>query len=100
MTINKVKLYGNVLNLFGIPLENVRVIFRISPSPQTIGENIIDRANYEVLTDELGYFEKEVLGGLKVTVIIPSTKFTATGVLPVNTRTLKVTELELLPSRV
>jgi hypothetical protein len=76
------KLYGNVKKIDGTPSVAVPVRLVISPSPQHSNNTLYERAQLTLLTDELGHFEQDLPGGIQITVVIPSTKFQATGVLP------------------
>lgn len=77
-----VKLYGNIKKLDGSPSIAASVRIMISPSPQHTNNTLYERSQLVLLTDDLGYFEQVLPGGLQVTVVIPSTKFQVTGILP------------------
>ena len=76
------KVFGYLKNIDGSPLVATAVRIIISPSPQYIKDILFDRTCLELLTNEEGYFEKTLLGGLNITVVIPSTKFQVSGTVP------------------
>lgn len=77
-----VKVYGDIKTLEGDPSVAVPVNLFISPAPQHSNNVLYERSQMTLLTDEQGHFEYVLPGGLQITVVIPSTKFQVTGILP------------------
>lgn len=91
--IGKCKVFGWVKDPALNPIVATKIKYMISPNPQNLKGVLFDRSVYEqILTDENGYFEIVLAGGLAVTFTIPVTGFSATGVIP-NLGSIQVTDL-------
>ena len=78
------KIYGYVQKLDGEPSVAADVRIILMPSPQCTKDILFDRTYLDLLTNEEGYFEKVLPGGAHITVVIPSTKFQASGFVPLD----------------
>lgn len=88
-----VTVFGYVKKITGCPIPGAEIRIRINPSPQYSEANIISKDDFLLLSDEEGYFELSLIGGLKITVIIPDCNYQITGVLPPNGR-IELTQID------
>lgn len=94
--ITLVKLYGKFVDMTNTPIAGEPVFIRLRPVPQTIEDRTIIKDLYSIITDEEGYFEVELIGGINVVVSMPRASFQVSGVLPFM-GTLDVVELGRQP---
>lgn len=78
------KVFGYVQTLNGEPSVAADVRIILNPSPQYTNNVLFDRTYLNLLTNEDGYFEYVLPGGAHITVVIPSTKFQVSGVVPLD----------------
>lgn len=85
--------YGFVADLSNKPIVDTIVRVRINPTPQYKDTKVVSKDDYTLYTDENGYFEQSLLGGLKVTITIPAANYQTVGVLPPSGR-IDITKLD------
>lgn len=82
--VGMVTVYGYVKDPNGVPLTAAIVRVRVIPDSQVINDTIIEKKDIEILTDEFGYFETQLMAQLRVSIQIPSTGYKTAGVLPLS----------------
>ena len=85
-------LYGFIKDVSNKPIPDSVVRIRLNPSPQYKDTSVVSKEDYILYTDENGYFEQSLLGGLRVTVTAPEANFQTVGVLPLTGR-IDITKL-------
>lgn len=86
--------YGEVKDLTLNPVVNAVVNISLTTTPQAKGEAVLVRSTMQVFTDANGKWGTLISGGTRVSVAIPSCKFSKTGILPY-TGTMGVQDLGL-----
>ena len=86
-------LYGWVKDVSNKPIPDTTVRIRINPAPQYKDSNVLSKQDYILYTDSNGYFEKSLIGGVKVTVTVPSANYQVIGMLP-TTGKIDITQLD------
>lgn len=79
-----VKLFGYFKDLKQDPLVAADVKILLKPTPQYTKDILFNSNHLDLLTNEEGYFEITLPGGLSITVVVPITKFQVSGVLPLS----------------
>jgi hypothetical protein len=80
---DKVTIYGYVLAPSGTPLSGVAVKLTLDTTTPQMLENVaVGQDSLTIQTNELGYFELSVFGGLKITLAIDNVNFSKSGTLP------------------
>lgn len=79
-----VKLFGYLKDITQNPVVAADVRIILKPTPQYTNNILFNSNHLDLLTNEEGYFEVVLPGGLMVTVVIPITKFQVSGLLPLS----------------
>ena len=79
---NMVTVWGYIVYPDNKPVVASKVLVKVDPSPQAFNNSLLDRTEYTTKTDETGYFEFQLIGGLNVTIINLDSNFKRSGTLP------------------
>jgi hypothetical protein len=80
----KVTIYGYVLAPDSSPVRSSSVALTLNGRPQQIGNASVSGLSLSEFTNELGYFEFVVYGGINVTITIDQSGYSKSGVLPLS----------------